>query len=410
MMLKRHIQHPFHVLVTLLPLLALLLPSTVYAGENATDEDPAFEYQGNAGWWSDFSYNPSKTTGRVVSGDFDGDRRTDVAAMYDYGGNTLRWHVWLSTGEEFDYQGSNPGWWSGAQYDPNRTTGRVVAGDFNGDGLSDVAAMYDYGGNTLHWHVWLSTGDAFAYQGSSPGWWSGAQYDPNRTTDRVVAGDFNGDGRSDVAAMYDYGGNTLRWHVWLSTGDAFAYQGSNPGWWSGAQYDPSRTTGRVVAGDFNGDGLSDVAAMYDYGGNTLHWHVWLSTGDAFAYQGSSPGWWSGSQYDPNRTTNRVVAWDFNGDGRSDVAALYDYGGNTARWHVWLSTGDSFDYQGSNPGWWSSTGYDALRTTDRVVAGDFDGDAIGDVAALYDYGSSTLRWHVWLSNAPNHVFLPGVTAD
>jgi hypothetical protein len=278
----------------------------------------------------------------------------------------------------------------------------VVAGDFNGDGKDDVAALYDYGGTVASWHVWLSTGTAFELQAGG-GWWSSSEYAAYQATDRIVAGDFDGDGQDDVAAMYTYGVVEQHWHVWLSTGDSFDYQG-NDGWWSyGAYGSADITRGRVVAGDFDGDDRDDVAAMWQLEGLAARWHVWYSNGTAFEYQGVN-GAWSSGQYLASLTTHRVVAGDFSGNGKDDVAAMYEYPENKTAWHVWLPTGDAFEYQG-NDGWWWATGYAAYQATDRVVAGDFDGDTIADVAAMYDYGGNVLHWHVWLSNAPNLVFLP-----
>ncbi len=226
-------------------------------------------------------------------------------------------------------------------------TDRTFSGDFNGDGFSDTAAFEDFGGGITALQVWLSNGSAFVY---SAAWWSYNSYDANLITGRVVCGDFNGDGKDDIAAVYDYLGGDAAIHVWLSTGSSFSYQ-SNSGWWFDYAYGTSQITWRIVAGDFNGDGKDDIAAAYDYGMPAMTIHVWLSTGSSFVYQSNS-GWYSNSQYGAERITGRMVAGDFNGDGKDDIAAVYDYlGGNTAI-HVWLSTFSSFAYQG-NQGWWKN---------------------------------------------------------
>ena len=327
----------------LLPAIMLLLlgavlapalqPAVAGAAPDAAGDTPVFEYQGNLGWWTSTSYAPASATDRVVAGDFDNDGRDDTAVLYSYGPTSATWHVWLSNGDSFDYL-SNLGWWSSAGYAPGKATGRVVAGDYNGDGRDDAAILYDYGPTTATWHVWLSDGDSFEYQ-SNLGWWTSAGYAPAKATGRVVAGDYNGDGRDDVAILYDYGPTSATWHVWLSDGDSFEYQ-SNLGWWTSTQYAPASATGRVVAGDFDNDGRDDIAVLYSYGLTSSTWHVWLSTGDSFDYQ-SNLGWWSSAGYAPASATGRVVAGDFDNDGPADVAVLYDYGETSSTWHVWLSS-------------------------------------------------------------------------
>jgi len=198
----------------------------------------------------------------------------------------------------------------------------------------------------MRMHVWLSTGTSFVFQGND-GWAGHNYYFVNQGTWRIVAGNFDGnpEGRYGIAAMHDYGGGAMRIHVWLSTGNSFNYQG-DMGWANQTLYWPQFVIGRMVAGDFNGDGRYDIAAMYDYGGNTQRIHVWLSTGTSFTYQ-SQFGWISQSQYDPNRVTRRMIAGRFDNNNTSDIAAFYSYGTNAPhRIHVWLSTGSSFNYQGS----------------------------------------------------------------
>jgi hypothetical protein len=127
--------------------LIMLLCSIIQAQDNTkyhkfNNEDCAFEYKNLTNkfntpltWYHapKGSYTASCIEGRVVAGDFNGDGFTDLASMYDYGNGVIGIHVWLSDGNgKFicnTWYQSSPG-----SYTANRVTGRMVAGDFNGDG------------------------------------------------------------------------------------------------------------------------------------------------------------------------------------------------------------------------------------------------------------------------------------
>ncbi len=322
-----------------------------------TSSTQDFVYHGNSGWWQETTggYDINKIEGRVVSGDYNGDGKDDIASFYDNGNGDMDLHVWLSEGNKFKYQWS-AGWWLDRQgsYDVNKITDRVVSGDYNGDGKDDIAAFYDNGNGDMDLHVWLSEGNKFKYQWSA-GWWLDRQgsYDVNKITDRVVSGDYNGDGKDDIAAFYDNGNGDMDLHVWLSEGNKFKYQWS-AGWWLDRQgsYDVNKITDRVVSGDYNGDGKDDIASFYDNGNGNTDLHVWLSEGNKFKYQWSA-GWWQETKggYDVNKITGRVVSGDYNGDGKSDIVAFYNYeDNNSVRTNAWHSKGNNFAYINSSLGY------------------------------------------------------------
>ena len=323
---------------------------------------------------------------RSVSGDFNGDGKDDYATLYDMGKGKMQIHAFLSTGTKFSeeiwHEQMQEGWYHAAS-----VSGRVVAGDFNGDGLCDIATMYDYGNGRTQWHVFLSTGSSFK---SWQNWREQTQYPPGQMTDKVIAGDFNGDGKDDIATIYYYnsdGLNEVRAHVWLSDGTKF---GGFHTWMTNKQYDGFLANGRVGAGDFNGDGKDDICAIYDYG-NNIKVHVWQSTGSGFT---GWSDWKTSTQYDARRITGRFAAGDFNGDGKDDVAAMYDYGNGTAKIHTFLSQGSSFTNWMT---WWEETHigyYHANQVSGRFVAGDFNGDGKDDICAIYDYDSTSIKFHIW----------------
>ncbi|MGN0164075.1 MAG: FG-GAP-like repeat-containing protein, partial [Candidatus Ornithomonoglobus sp.] len=323
---------------------------------------------------------------RSVSGDFNGDGRDDYAVLFDYGNYRVQWHVFLSTGSEFSeeiwWQELTEGWYGAAN-----SAGRVTAGDYNGDGLDDVAIIYEYGLRDTKIHVFLSTGTSFEKRQT---WYTDSDYTQSRATDRIATGDYNGDGLDDIAVMYEYDVTSTMIHVFLSTGTSF---NGWENWFSDTQtYAGVLAVGRFVAGDFNGDGLDDVAAMYQYGATSTKVHVFLSTGNSFTIW---QDWFSDPEtYAAERASGRIAAGDFNSDGKDDIAVMYKYGESEHKIHVFSSTGTAFLMRDD---WSNENQFYPSCVTGRFMAGDFNGDGTDDIATMYNYGDSYIIFHMYLSD-------------
>jgi hypothetical protein len=174
-------------------------------------------------------------------------------------------------------------------------TYRIFAGDFNGDGFGDVAYIDQ---TALQYRVALSalpTALGFLPFQTWAAGFGGTQLN--------LAGDFTGDGRTDIliafpgsptsyAVAVAQPNNTFQYQTWLSGTTAVAVPD---------------TRGHV--GDFDGDGFQDVLLMNS---TTFTWSILRSTGTAFTAHTAMGG--VGSVPD-----ERVRVADFNGDGRDDVA-------------------------------------------------------------------------------------------
>ncbi|MBN2177467.1 MAG: VCBS repeat-containing protein [Demequinaceae bacterium] len=372
-----------------------------------------FDYAGSDGWWaSEPDYALENVDDRMVAGDFDADGSDDFAVFYD-DGDGVRIDRWSATPPGLEYQRADGWWYVENGYSSESVDGRTVTGDFDGDRKTDVATLYSDGSFT-HIDVGLSTGSGISSGDGS--WWSDPDYDLSNVDGRMVAGDFNNDGRDEIATLYD-SGSGAQIHVWLAstTDSSFQFTGVG-GWWAvSSGYDIEYVANRMVAGDFNADGFDDIATFYDYGDyegfadGASRIHVWLSDeGTSFQFKGVG-GWWNTSSgYDLGEVADRMVAGDFNADGQDDIATFYDYGGE-ARIHVWLSRGSSFYYTPTDSsGWWASEGGYTLENVDnRMIAGDFDNDGRHDIAALYDDGDGA-HLDIWFSTGAGSTFLSPVT--
>ena len=226
----------------------------------------------------------------------------------------------------------------------------VAAGDFNGDGKIDLAV-----GNNASLSGRVLFGDG---QGGFP---SSATF----TTGGYVVvgmavGDFNADGIDDLAVSNQNNGtvgivlgshtNTFSVPVLFRTG------GLNPS--------------DLTVGDFNGDGHSDLVAA-NYSSNTVG--VLLGNGNSWF---SAPTVIDSGGFGPADT----AVGDFNGDGKADLAVVnFGSGRGTA-----VLLGDGLG--GFSP---SIALLDSGGLNPRcVVVGDFNGDRHDDLAVT-NAGSNSL---------------------
>jgi len=240
----------------------------------------------------------------------------------------------------------------------------VATGDFNGDGKADLVTV-DFGPGTLT--ILLGNGDGTFTAGATittpangPG---GVPVGPTS----VVAGDFNGDGIPDLAVA-----NSPRFDQG-APGSATILLGNGDGTFTAEAESPA-AGGQplfITAGDFNGDGnldlaVSDMNAGYPELGNLT---VLLGNGDGtFTPTAVSPQ--TGS------IPYSVAIVDLNGDGKADLVTA-DAGSNIVT--VLLGNGDGT----------FAAPLTSAAGTDPVfaAAGDFNGDGTPDLAVANNTTSS-----------------------
>jgi hypothetical protein len=258
--------------------------------------------------------------------------------------------------------------------------GYMAVADFNGDGKPDLAMPGPGNENLLGTSVavFLGNGDG-SFQ-------AGTDFATPTGPFAVAAGDFNGDGKTDLAVV-NYGSASLS--ILLGNGDG-TFQGH-------VDYAVGVEPTSAAVGDFNGDGKQDIAVANKYDGTVS---VMLGNGDG-TFQNANI-------YPLIVGASGLVAADVNGDGKLDLVVADD------AVSVLLGNGDgTFQPHVDTP----------PVQAGAVVVGDLNGDGIPDAAtaggastfsALLGHGDGTFSspWVFWTqsSSFPNSVTMADFDGD
>ncbi|GGZ80289.1 hypothetical protein GCM10010371_44740 [Streptomyces subrutilus] len=309
-----------------------------------------------------------------LSGDFNGDGRDDLATVYDYGDNTTALYVLNGLpGGGFDAPTVR---WTSAAGGFSYARSRWVAGDFDNDGRDDIAALYGYADGSVS--VWSFTSNATGTFTPLKGV-TVAKGTFNWDQTRLVAGDFNGDRRADVGMIHDYGNGDTGAFTFVSKGDG-TFNAPLASWRTGTgKWWIAYATFR--AGDVNGDGRDDLVAMYGY--STYGAAVFTGLAQANGGFAAPVKVWAqpSTVWDYART--KITVGDYNGDGREDVALMYDFTEGSAGLYTLLGQANG-TLGAETLSWQTPEGNWYLGSTGQPVSGDADGDGREDVAVMYNY--------------------------
>jgi serine/threonine protein kinase len=277
----------------------------------------------------------------VRVGDFNGDSHLDVAVP-SLGVNRL--NVLLGNG------GGALTNAAGSPYPVGASPCSEAIGDFNRDGLADIAVM-NKGTETVSMYMGQRSGLLVQASGSPV-----AVGGESTQSCGPAAGDFNSDGELDLVVPVD---GTL--HVLLGDGRG--------GFTSGRSTVVSGVLQAAVAADFNEDGRLDVVSP-NFTGDVVN--VFLGDGRGAFSTGPGSPWAVGA------AAVAAAVGDFNGDGHSDLAVTgYDAG------TLIVLLGDGTGRFRSAPG---SPIFVGTNPTGVAVA-DFDGDGNQDLVAAVNGGGS-----------------------
>ena len=245
---------------------------------------------GDGTFQSQIEYTIGTYTPDLAAADFNGDGKLDLAVASQTDSSVV---VLLGKGD---------GTFSAGPVIPVlNPPQKIIVADFNGDKKLDVATVNStdvMGSSYNSVSVLLGKGDGtFA---------SPIEYPMDGATFSIAAGDFNGDGKLDLA-VGNPGLAVLS--ILVGNGDGTFQAPVNYGSGTG-----NYVASSLVIGDLNGDGKLDIASC---GGSQVS--VFLGNGDGtfqthvnYGEGGSDAGW--------------LTAADFNGDGKLDLAVSNGYGG------------------------------------------------------------------------------------
>ncbi|HEV8702386.1 MAG TPA: VCBS repeat-containing protein [Candidatus Polarisedimenticolia bacterium] len=268
--------------------------------------------------------------GKKTFADLDGDGRTDMimGAILFLGNGDGTFAQWIVSPAE-------------------NCVNALAAADFDGDGRLDAAsswscvseppASFRTGGVQIH----IGRGDG-SFDSPRPAVSLG-----DGDANALATGDFDGDGRPDLAVV-----NFLKNNLTVALNTGLASFGSPVTYTTGAG------PRAVVAGDLNRDGLDDLAVA-DATGSTVS--VLLSLGGALA---------AAVDYPVGEGPSALAIGDFDGDGHADLATA-DPGSDTVS--VLAGRGDgAFVAAVSRP---------APGIPRAIAAGDLDRDGRDDIAVV-----------------------------
>jgi Bacterial Ig-like domain (group 3)/FG-GAP-like repeat len=271
-----------------------------------------------------------ETSESVVVGDFNRDGVPDLA-IANFGGSNVA--VLLGNGSG----GFTPA--AGSPFPVGTGPYSVVAGDFNGDGIQDFATANISGNNVTVLLGTISGGFSEA---------PGSPFEAGTGPNSLVVGDFNGDGIEDLATANVVSDNIT---VLLGNGSG-GFTAAAPG--------PSPGGVFVAVGDFNGDGIQDLITI-----NKPYSRVNVLLGNGSG--AFTPA--TGSAFAAGGDPVSVVVGDFNRDGNQDLA-IANLQGNVS---VFLGNGSGgFTAAPGSP-------FTVIGNPASVVVGDFNGDGIQDLA-------------------------------
>ncbi len=276
---------------------------------------------------------------KQASGDFNGDKIADTAVFYRNSDNSTA--VWVF----YSRQGKAPlsaRVWTGKPGAFDWEHMKMVSGDYNGDGRYDLAFFYGPQGNRDAIWVFLTKKSGGF---STAKWWSSKPGGFSLDRAKLASGDFNGDGLSDIAILYNYvTGPSAMWVFAAKQKGGF----QEARWWKAGSSTFQFSRVKMVTGYFNRDDKADLGVFYNEPNGSSSLIAFTSNG---SNKFSPRQMWHSSVGGFLWDRAKIMSGDFNGDGLSDMTFLYEYSDGHCALLTFLNDAGTGLKQRN---WWSGT--------------------------------------------------------
>lgn len=276
----------------------------------------------------------------LYAGDFSGDGRSDVIVL-NGSSSDLNYYVRQSAGGFID----------GGTIDLGSNTGPSFAAvaDYNGDGRADLAVAKFVGQNV---NVLLQQPSGGLAREAD----AGAGLDQ---LSAIGAGDFNSDGRTDLVVA--------RWNQSAVT--ILLRNAGNNGFTNSTSFATGTNPRQIDVADFNGDGLADIAVT-NAGSATVT--VLLRNGTTFTSEGNFP---------VGTGPQDLTVADFNRDGLPDFAVANNTSGTVSV--LLRNPGSGFTAEAGSP-------ITVGAGPNGITTADFNLDGLPDLAVTSNTTNVLLR--------------------
>jgi hypothetical protein len=241
----------------------------------------------------------------------------DKPFMADLDGDGIRdYIVWRASTGTWHYLTSLTGYnyaSAGAKQFGNQSLGDVpMLADLDGDRKADFVV---WRASTGTWY-WLTSSSGY-----NPAASVGKQWGNQSLGDVPLLGDFDGDGRADLAVWRPTDGT---WY-WLPSSAGYSYASM-----VGRQWGNNSLGDVPMVADMDGDRRGDLVVWRS---STGTWY-WLSSSNGFDSRFAA-----GYQWGNQALGDRPVIGDFDGDGRGDLTVWRE---STGTWY-WLKSSSGYSY-------------------------------------------------------------------
>ena len=328
--------------------------------------------------WDSGPTNWNWGASKIITGDYNGDGLSDLAVAYGYETERIvKLFVFLGNATT----GFDPPkeWWTSEPGTWDYSGTKLTSGDYNGDGLTDVGIFYGFRQErAVATYVFPSDGTKFT---GSKIWWIVGPGNWDWDASKVTSGDFNGDSVDDIGVLYGYFDNRdVRIFVFRSDRNRFL---DSSIWWHAGPGNWDWSGSKISAGDYNNDGLADFSVYYGYL-TELNVRAFIFPSDSVKFL-TSEIWWHAGPGNRDWLASSPLSGDLDADNIDDLIIFTGYPGISATIDIFTSNavGNFIVYDS----WWKSGLGNWNWKSSKIAYGDFNNDGLGDLVILYDYKDS-----------------------